>query len=189
MSEFLTTKFKTKSLDKKTKTIEIYKVSVNGILVEITIDESTNTLTAYCWDYDLTYTYRWGSSFNSDKTFKKFIGQPNSIHYFLDKLRIKKDELNLSKSKTELYSYSIHNFLKGISAEERKEWLSRVSDLTIDDLAEEANGDINFWVCVYGSIYIDTSEYNFKVCDYSYQNLIIINGLLKVMEQIQKESE
>ena len=118
---------------------------------------------------------------------KKFIGQPYDIHYFLEKLGIKKDKLNLSKSKRELYSYSIHSFLKGVSAEERREWLSRVSDLTMDDLAEEANGDMNFWVYVYGSSYIDTSEYNFQVCDYSYQNLIIINGLLKVMKQIQKE--
>ena len=173
MGEFLKTKFNSKTLGKQVKKIEIYKVVVNDIPVEVTIDEATNTLTVYCWDYDLTYTYRWGSSFNSDKTFKAFIGQPYDIHYFLSKLRITKDKLNLSKSKTKLYSYSIHNFLNGISAEERREWLSRVNDLTMDDLID---GDINFWVYICGSSYIDTTEYNFKVCDYSYQNLIIING-------------
>lgn len=187
MGEFLKTKFKFNMFDKQIKTIETYKVVVNKILVEVTIDELTNTLTVYCWDYDLTYTYRWGR-FVSDKTFKEFVGQPYDIHYFLSKLGIGKDKFNLSKSKRELYSYSLRNFHYGLSKNERTEWLSRINELDEETLFYEGNGDINFWAYTEGGHYIDTEEMNCNICDYSYQNLIIINGLIKVMEQIQKES-
>lgn len=187
MSEFLKTKFKSKMISEKEKKLYVYKVEVNKIPVEVTIDESTNTLDVYCWDYDARYTYRWGNSFSSDKTFKKFIGQPRDIHYFLRKLRIEKDEFSLSKSKRELYSYSLRNFDCYASQRDRTEWLQRVNQLDEDILAEEANGDINFWVYLNSPHYIDVDEYDFKRCKYSRQNLIIINGLMKVMEQISKE--
>ncbi len=187
MSEFLKTKFKSKTLDKKIKTIETYKVKVNNIPVEVTIDESTNSLTVYCWDYNLTYTHRWGSSFNSDETFKEFIGHPEDIHYYLNKLCISKNEFKLSKSKRKLYSYSLRNFHYGLSKKERTEWLSKINELDTETLFYEGNGDINFWAYNEGGYYIDTEDMQCKVCDYSYQNLVIINGLIKVMEQIQKE--
>jgi len=186
MSEFLKTKFKSRTLDKQVKKIEIYKVVVNEIPVEVTVDESTNTLIVYCWDYDITYSYRW-RPFVSDKTFKEFVGQPNDIHYFLSKLGIRKDEFNLTKSKRELYSYSLRNFHYGLSKKERTEWLSRINELDEETLFYEGNGDIDFWAYNEGGGYIDTGDLGFKICDYSYQNLVIINGLIKVMEQIQKE--
>ena len=187
MSEFLKTKFDSKVLDKKIKTIETYRVVVNKIPVEVTIDESTNTLTVYCWDYGLTYTHRWGSSFNSDETFKEFIGHPEDIHYYLNKLIISKNEFNLSKSKRALYTYSLRNFHYGLSKRERTEWLSKINALDMETLFYEGDGDINFWAYNEGGSYIDTEDMNCKVCDYSHSNLVIINGLIKVMEQIQKE--
>lgn len=186
MSEFLKTKFKSKALDKQLKKVEIYKVAVNEIPVEVTVDELSNTLTVYCHDYDLIYTYKW-RPFVSNKTFKEFVGQPYDIHYFLSKLGIRKDKFNLSKSKRELYSYSIHNFNSNLSRKERAEWLSQINELDEETLFYESDGDINFWAYINGSYYIDTSDLGRKICDYSYQNLVIINGLIKVMEQIQKE--
>ena len=186
MSEFLKTKFNSKMLDKQIKKIETYKVIVNKIPVEVTIDESTNTLTIYCYDFDLTYTYRWGR-FVSDKAFKEFVGQPDDIHYFLSKLGIRKDEFNLSKSKKDLYSYSLRNFHYGLSKNERTEWLSRINELDMETLFYEGNKDINYWAYTEGGHYIDTEDMNCRICDYSHQNLLVINGLIKVMEQIQKE--
>lgn len=187
MSEFLKTKFNSKMLDKQIKKIETYKVVVNEIPVEVTVDESTDTLIVYCWNYDLTYSYRW-RPFVSDKTFKEFVGQPYDIHYFLGKLGIEKDKFNLSKSKRELYTHSLRNFHYGLSKKERTEWLSRINELDEETLFYEGDGDINFWAYTEGGSYIDTEDMNCKICDYSYQNLIIINGLIKVMEQIKKDS-
>ena len=186
MSEFLKTKFNSKILDKQEKKIETYIVYVNRCRIEITIDENTHSLTVYYVDFNITYSYRW-RPFSSDKTFKEFIGQPEDIHYFLNKLGIVKDEFSLSKSKRELYSYSLRNFHYGLSKKERSEWLSRINELNEETLFYEGDGDINFWAYTEGGGYIDTEDMNCKVCDYSYQNLIIINGLIKVMEQIQKE--
>ncbi len=186
MSEFLKTKFNSKAVDKQIKKIEIYRVVVNDIPVEVTVDESSNTLIVHCYDYDTVYANTW-KPFVSSKTFKEFVGQPYDIHYFLGKLNIGKDDFNLSKSKRYLYAYSIHNFHRNLSKEERTEWLSKVNELDMDTLFYEGDGDINFWAYTEGSSYINTEELNCKICDYSYKNLVIINGLIKVMEQIQKE--
>ena len=93
----------------------------------------------------------------------------------------------LTKNKKELYSYSIHNFNSNLSKKERAEWLSQINELDEETLFYEGDGDINFWAYTKGSYYIDTPDLEYKICDYSYQNLVIINGLIKVMEQVQKE--
>lgn len=147
MNKELKRNFAINLLGVQEKKIEIHKVVVNDITIEVTIDETTNTLDVYCWDYDVRYTYRW-CPFASDKNFRKFVGQPWDLQYFLDKLRIKKDEFNLTKSKQELYTWSIHHFKKRLTREERAEWLHRVNQLDDNILAEEGNGDIDWWVYI-----------------------------------------
>ena len=185
MAEFLKSKFKPELVSEKEVKTYVYTVKCDDIKVEVSINVSNNTLNVYCWDYDLSYTYRW-VGFNSDKGFKEFVGQPRDIHYFLTKLGVKKDELNFSASKTKLYSYSRTHFKKGTTKEERQEWLELLSKLDKYQLQDEFYGDFN--EMVHSCDYIeDDVEINFNVYKYSRPNLIIINALLKVMEIIEKE--
>lgn len=184
MGKFLTTKFKAKIVDKEERKTYVYKAKCNDIGVEVSIDEANHRLSVYCWDYDLSYVYQW-NCFNSDKTFKKFIGQPKDIGYFLGKLQIKPEELNFSASKRELYSWSIHHFKRGVSAKDREFWLKQINNLTEDEY--KFHNDMNMYADIYGSDYIDLEEANFNVMKYSFAQLCVINALISIMETIEKE--
>ena len=186
MGKFLTTKFKAKVIDKEERKIYVYKAKCNDIGVEVSIDEANHRLSVYCWDYDLSYVYQW-NCFNSDKTFKKFIGQPKDIEYFLEKLQIKPEEFNFSASKKELYSWSIHHFKRWITKVSKEKWLKEINELTDFRLENRFYNDMNRFADIEGSDYIDMEEANFNVMKYSFQQLCVINALISIMETIEKE--